>query len=64
VRTVVLGTAVREFGGSFSAEHGIGPTNADWWRATVPSGARELTSGLKALFDPDGVLGHPGLPYG
>lgn len=64
VRELVLGLAVREFGGSFSAEHGIGPVNADWWRATVPPATRALVEGMKQLFDPLGVLGHPGLPFG
>lgn len=64
LREIVLGTAVREFGGSFSAEHGIGPSNSDWWSATVPAPVRDLTGAIKEVVDPLGVLGHPGLPYG
>ena len=63
LRDAVLGLTVHEFGGSFSAEHGIGPSNADWWRAATPEGVQRLTRQLKAVFDPLGVLGHPGLPY-
>jgi FAD/FMN-containing dehydrogenase len=64
LRDLVLGTVVDDFGGSFSAEHGIGPHNADWWLATVPAPVQQLTRGIKALVDPLDVLGHPGLPYG
>jgi FAD/FMN-containing dehydrogenase len=63
VREAVLGLTVHEVGGSFSAEHGIGPTNADWWLATRPEGVQHLTRQFKAVVDPLGVLGHPGLPY-
>lgn len=63
VREIVYGRAVAR-GGSFSAEHGIGPLNADWWRRTTPTGARSLGRRLKAVADPLGLLGHPGLPYG
>lgn len=63
IRDAVLGLTVHEFGGSFSAEHGIGPSNADWWRSATPEGVQRLTRQLKAVFDPLGVLGHPGLPY-
>ena len=63
LRDAVLGLTVHEFGGSFSAEHGVGPSNADWWRAATPEGVQRLTHQLKAVFDPLGVLGHPGLPY-
>lgn len=64
LRRIVLGTAVHDLGGSFSAEHGVGPHNADWWRATVPEPVRSLVAGVKAVFDPLGILGHPGLPWG
>jgi FAD/FMN-containing dehydrogenase len=63
LREAVLGLTVHDFGGSFSAEHGIGPTNADWWLATTPDGVQHVTRQLKEVLDPLGVLGHPGLPY-
>jgi FAD/FMN-containing dehydrogenase len=64
LREVVLGTAVDGFGGSFSAEHGVGPGNADWWYRTVPAPVQRTINSLKRTFDPLGVLGHPGLPFG
>jgi FAD/FMN-containing dehydrogenase len=63
IREIVYG-AVAARNGSFSAEHGIGPLNADLWEQHTPDGARALSRRLKDLMDPLGVLGHPGLPYG
>ena len=62
-RDLVLGLVVEEFGGSFSAEHGVGPANADWWRRTTSAGARAALRALSVAVDPLGILGHPGLPY-
>jgi len=62
-RELVFGTAVERFGGSYSAEHGIGPHNADWWRRVTPPGNQRVVRSLRTLFDPLGVLGHPDLPY-
>lgn len=63
VRELVLGTVVGRFGGSYSAEHGIGPLNADWWRRCTPATTRARWRELARAVDPIGVLGHPGLPY-
>ena len=52
------------FGGSWSAEHGIGPLNADQWRATTPSAEVSLLTAAKDAADPRRILGHPGLPFG
>jgi FAD/FMN-containing dehydrogenase len=54
---------VAQHGGSFSAEHGVGPFNAAQWRATTPPAVQDLTDQLVRLFDPRGLLGHPALPY-
>ena len=61
-REIVFGTAVR-LGGSYSAEHGIGPHNADWWRRVTPRGNQEIVRMLRSVFDPDRILGHPDLPF-
>ncbi len=63
IRELVLGTVVDRFGGSFSAEHGVGPLNADWWRRCTPAATRARWRELASVVDPLGVLGHPGLPY-
>ncbi len=62
VRDLVL-DAVEGLGGSFSAEHGIGPWNADRWRRTTSAGTRLALRALSQSADPLGILGHPGLPY-
>ncbi len=61
--STVFGTAVDDFGGSFSAEHGIGPHNVEWWRRGTTPAARRLLSSFKRAADPLGILGHPALPY-
>ena len=63
LRDLVFGLAVDRHGGSYSAEHGIGPHNARWWERSTPDPVKALSRSLKAVFDPLGVLGHPGLPY-
>lgn len=62
-RQVVLSMVVDGFGGSWSAEHGVGPNNAEWWERTVDPGTRLLVEGVRSLVDPLRVLGHPGLPF-
>jgi FAD/FMN-containing dehydrogenase len=50
-------------GGSYSAEHGLGPLNAERWLATTPPIERRLVAAVKDTVDPRGILGHPGHPY-
>lgn len=57
IRRLVLDTVVRDFGGSFSAEHGIGPKNADAYSRYVPEGVRLIARSLKQQLDPHGILG-------
>ncbi|HTO00665.1 MAG TPA: FAD-binding oxidoreductase [Microthrixaceae bacterium] len=63
LRQLVFSIAVEEFGGCFSAEHGVGPANADWWKRSKSEGSQRLTHAIKAACDPLGVLGHPRMPY-
>ncbi len=44
------------FGGSISAEHGIGRTKRHAYLAGLSSVERELAEGIKALFDPEGLM--------
>ncbi|QTP55218.1 FAD-binding oxidoreductase [Billgrantia sulfidoxydans] len=46
-------------GGSISAEHGIGRTKQAAYLARLSPVERELAEGIKALFDPDGLM-NPG----
>ena len=57
VRDLVYDRAVRGHGASFSAEHGLGPYNIDYYRRYAPPAAQAAASGLKRLFDPKGILG-------
>ena len=59
----VFGVVVDRFGGSFSAEHGIGPHNARWWQRAIDPGTRAAVRAVRSALDPLGVLGHPGLPF-
>ncbi|MEI2698614.1 MAG: FAD-binding oxidoreductase [Microthrixaceae bacterium] len=62
LRDLVL-DIVDGLGGSFSAEHGIGPWNADRWRRATSAGTRVALRALAQAADPLGIMGHPGLPY-
>ena len=57
LRRLVLDTVVHEFGGSFSAEHGIGPKNADVYARYVPTPIRDIAQSLKHRLDPHDILG-------
>jgi FAD/FMN-containing dehydrogenase len=57
LRRLVLDTVVHDFGGSFSAEHGIGPKNADAYTRYVPAPIRDIAQALKHRLDPHGILG-------
>jgi FAD/FMN-containing dehydrogenase len=48
---------VAEHGGTFSAEHGIGPYNERYYRRFKDPAVQRLSGELKQLFDPRGILG-------
>ena len=50
-------------GGSYSAEHGLGPLNAERWLANTPPIERRLVAAVKDTVDPHRILGHPAHPY-
>jgi FAD/FMN-containing dehydrogenase len=49
--------------GTYSAEHGLGPLNAQRWLTTTPPLEQALVKALKQALDPHGILGHPLHPY-
>ena len=59
----VIHDRVHALSGSFSAEHGIGPGTATWWRRHTDAAQQRAIATLAGTCDPLGVLGHPGLPY-
>ncbi len=48
---------VERHGGSFSAEHGLGPANVAWWAAHEQPAARATLAAVKRVLDPYGLLG-------
>ena len=59
VDAAVLGL-VAEFGGSISAEHGIGTAKRDWIGLAHDPATLDLLRGVKAAFDPRGIM-NPGV---
>ncbi|MFG1928955.1 FAD-binding oxidoreductase [Cryptosporangium sp. NPDC048952] len=57
LRRMVLDTVVHDFGGSFAAEHGIGPKNSDAYDRYVPAAVRDIARLFKRHFDPHDILG-------
>ncbi len=57
VRDLIYDRAVQSHGGSFSAEHGLGPYNIDYYRRYASPTAQAAAAGIKRLFDPKGILG-------
>ena len=57
IREQIYDLVVGELQGSFSAEHGLGPHNAEYYRKYVPEWDRDLERRIKELFDPNGVWG-------
>jgi FAD/FMN-containing dehydrogenase len=56
LRQVVFDTVVREFGGTFSAEHGVGRKNLNAYERYVPPEVQTLEDVLKRHMDPNHVL--------
>jgi FAD/FMN-containing dehydrogenase len=50
---------LRDFGGSVSAEHGIGLEKKPWFKISRNADERRLMLGVKQLLDPNGIL-NPG----
>ena len=57
VRELIYERVVRGYGGSFSAEHGVGPHNIAYYRRYASGAERALAAALKRFCDPKGLLG-------
>jgi FAD/FMN-containing dehydrogenase len=57
LQPLIYDLAVRDFHGSFSAEHGIGPHNQAFYDRYTPERVREVCRELKGLLDPASLLG-------
>jgi FAD/FMN-containing dehydrogenase len=58
VRELIYDRVVRVHGGSFSAEHGVGPYNNDYYKRYASAAERRVAARLKQLCDPKGLLGN------
>ena len=57
VRRLIYDRVVGKYGGSFSAEHGVGPHNSAYYKRYASPAERSLAGRLKKLCDPKGILG-------
>lgn len=57
VRELIYDRVVRKYGGSFSAEHGVGPHNIHYYRRYAGATERAMAGHLKRFCDPKGLLG-------
>jgi FAD/FMN-containing dehydrogenase len=58
LRDLVYDTVVRRFGGSFRAEHGVGPYNVAYYKRYTSPEERAFAGKLKQLCDPKEILGN------
>ncbi|MDP3542446.1 MAG: FAD-linked oxidase C-terminal domain-containing protein [Elusimicrobiota bacterium] len=58
LRDSVYELTVNVFGGSFSAEHGIGPYNQRWYAKYTEPAMLELAAALHHHFDPSHCVGN------
>jgi FAD/FMN-containing dehydrogenase len=57
LQPLIYELAVARFGGSFSAEHGVGPHNQAFYDRYTPELVKEVCRALKARLDPRDLLG-------
>ena len=57
IRELIYDRVVRKYGGSFSAEHGVGPNNVHYYRRYASPVERAMAGYLKRFCDPKGLLG-------
>jgi FAD/FMN-containing dehydrogenase len=57
VQSRIYHLAVRDFNGSYSAEHGVGPHNQAFFDAFTGPVRKAAGAALKATLDPEGMLG-------
>lgn len=57
LQDAIYALCVEDFGGSFSAEHGVGPHNQHVYDRYAPDARRDASDRLAAYFDPERRLG-------
>lgn len=58
VRLALYDLVIRDFAGTFSAEHGVGPHNQEFYDRYTPETQRALSKALKTLFDTQNLIGN------
>ena len=58
LRDDIYDLTVLEFEGSFSAEHGVGPSNSKWYQRYLDSATKDWAHLLHGHFDPAARLGN------
>lgn len=54
-RAMIFDAVVNDYGGSFSAEHGLGPVNAPYYAKLVPATERRLAGRIQQLVAPQPI---------
>jgi FAD/FMN-containing dehydrogenase len=62
IQEIIYDKVVNEFGGTFSAEHGIGPYNQWAYDKYTPENIKQESKNLKNKFDPKNIL-NPNFSY-
>lgn len=57
LRTIIYDCVVNDHGGSFSAEHAIGPYNLDYYNRYTPARDRKLAGEIARIVNPAALLG-------
>ena len=55
---LIVNAATHEFGGSFSAEHGLGSVNKEYYQEYIPPLDKAMAQSMKEFCDPENILGH------
>ncbi|PQM26041.1 FAD-binding oxidoreductase [Sphingopyxis lindanitolerans] len=58
LRGAIYDLVVFGFGGTYSAEHGVGPHNQEYYDRYKPEPARALSGRLQSMFDEKGLMGN------
>jgi FAD/FMN-containing dehydrogenase len=58
LRNKIYELVVQSFGGSFSAEHGLGPQNFEYYDRYTNENERKVAQHLKSFFDPLDIMGN------
>ncbi|WP_028310832.1 FAD-binding oxidoreductase [Derxia gummosa] len=64
LRDALYAIVVEDFGGSYSAEHGVGAHNLGYYAKYTSATGKRIAGGLRAMLDPQGLCGTVDLSAG